>query len=438
MRASRALVLLGVLLSSGCALLGVEEQREAFESFARIRGSVRTENESRGPLVVVLARASDDPNELDPRTGRPSRQVVDHFLLVRGGNFAFAASPGTFSLAAFEDADENLSYDPGEAVLPMSEPFEVGAGETADGIELVISQGVSLDRTFDVLAMEARTPKDQHHFSIGRFTARGQIVDLTEARFGPDSGQMGMWRFVDFLFEVGTGVYFLEDYDPNKTPVLFVHGISGYPQEFSTLIDRLDRSLYQPWFYFYPSGIHLDVVSSHLTKIVTELQRELRFRELAVVAHSMGGLVSRAFILKHYEQTQRRDVKLFVAISSPWGGSASASMVEEAPEDLIVYSWLDMSPDSDFLKGLFYQPPDYLEPRALPTHIPFHMIFGYKRDEFSFGPSADGVLSVKTATRLEAVEAARSVLPLDYDHAGILHSGETVNRLNSILSHTFD
>jgi hypothetical protein len=65
------------------------------------------------------------------------------------------------------------------------------------------------------------------------------------------------------------------------------------------------------------------------------------------------------------------------------------------------------------------------------------MLFGYKRKERSFGPSGDGVLTTKSETRIEAIEAARSVLPLDYDHVQILDSPEASARLNAILAEHF-
>jgi pimeloyl-ACP methyl ester carboxylesterase len=425
-----ALVVSLVLMASGCALLGVSEQRETVEEFARIRGSVRLIEQSESPIVVVLLRKTGaDPSE--------PVMVDDHFGLERPGNFAFVVSPGVFRLAAFEDRNANLSYDPGEPALHGQAFFEMGPGEIRDDIELVVPADQSLDVHLDLRSLEARIPRDQHHFSLGRFTVRGEVVDLDDERFGPKSGSMGMWRFADFVFELGPGVYFLEEYDPKKIPILFVHGISGYPQEFSTLIEKLDRDHFQPWFYFYPSGMHLDGIASHAAETVAELQILHGFTEMAVVAHSMGGLVSRSFILKHWQQTKRADIGVFVAISSPWGGSESAANVQEAPEGLVVYSWLDMSPDSDFLKGLFYAPPDYQRVRGLPPHTDFHMLFGYKRPEHSFGPSGDGVLTVKSETRLEAIEAARSILPLDYTHVGILHSGEAVSRLNTILGNAF-
>jgi pimeloyl-ACP methyl ester carboxylesterase len=184
--------------------------------------------------------------------------------------------------------------------------------------------------------------------------------------------------------------------------------------------------------------VHLDALSRHLTLVVTELQLRHGFDRLAVVAHSMGGLVARSFVLEYQQSSGRSDVEVFVAISSPWGGSESAAKIAEAPQDLMVYSWLDMDPASGFLRGLFYEPPDFRRPRPLPAQVQFQMIFGYKRDEGSRGPSGDGVLTVKSEARTEAVLAARSILPLDYDHAGILASDEAATRLDAILRDAFE
>ena len=382
-----ATTLVTVFCAPGCALLGVKEQREAFQRLARIRGHVRTELPSKNPVIVLLARTTGAPEEIDPDTGRRPVKLIDHFPLARSGRFAFGAKPGTFRIAAFEDRNSNLIYDPGEPVLAGLPDFEVASGGTLDDVELVIP----------------------HDFSL------------------------------DFLFEIGAGIYFLEEYDRNKIPVLFVHGISGFPQEFSTLMETIDRDRFQPWFYFYPSGIHLDGISNHLTDIVTHLQSKHGFDEMAVVAHSMGGLVARSFLLKYWERTQRRDIQVFVAISSPWGGSESTAGIENLPENLVVYSLYDMSPTSEFVKGLFRQPPDFQRARSLPGHTKFHMMYGFKRDERSFGPSGDRVLTLKSMTRIEAIEEADyRALPLDYGHVDILQSGEAANRLNAILGESFD
>ncbi len=107
----------------------------------------------------------------------------------------------------------------------------------------------------------------------------------------------------------------------------------------------------------------------------------------------MGGLVSRSFVMKYHEPTRRDDTRLFVAISSPEAGSESAAGIENAPEDLIVYSSFDMNPKSDFIRGLFHQPPD-----CSAAHFPTKRISRWhRRDESSLGPSGDGVLTLRSA-----------------------------------------
>ena len=441
MSASRLRFLLLLALSvplPGCVLLGVPEQRQTLQSFARIRGDVRADLPSPHPIVVVLLRRSENANDLDPTTGRVTETVTDHFPLAGPGAFAFGVAPGTFRLAAFVDVNHDRNYDPGEPALVSEAPFAIGPGERRTDFRLVIPHDVSLDRHHDIREMQAREPRDQQHFSLGRFTAFGEIAELGDEKFGAATGPLGMWRFADFLFEIGPGVYFLEEYDPERIPVLFIHGMSGYPQQFSTLIAGLDRSRFQPWFYLYPSGAHLDGVADHLTDTMSKLRVEHGFGELAVVAHSMGGLVARAFIQRSHAQGERHPIGLLVSISTPWGGSESASGIENAPERLMVFSWLDMRPGSEFLEQLFYEPVAPHRARSLPAQTQFHMIIGFRRPERSAGPSSDGAVSVRSQTRLEALEAARSILPLDEDHAGILHSEQTRRRLETLLEERFD
>ena len=97
-----------LVVASGCAIIGVKEQREAMHDFVRIRGSVRTEKPSKNPVVVLLARVTGTPDEIDPATVRRPANLIDHFPLERPGRFAFAVQPGTFQIAAFEDRNSNL------------------------------------------------------------------------------------------------------------------------------------------------------------------------------------------------------------------------------------------------------------------------------------------------------------------------------------------
>ncbi len=439
LRLTPALACLLATLSGllGCALLDVKAQRQAFHRLARIRGEARVEPPAESPIVVLLMRAPGATAEVDPETGETPGSLIDHYRLEGAGVFAFLVSPGSFRIGAFADSNDNLVYDPGEPILLEQTSLQVGPGEALDDLSLVIPRESHLKGAHALPAIHSRTPGGQQDFSLGRFTVRGEVVALDDPRFGAASGRLGMWRFADFLFEVGPGIYFLEEHDPDRIPVLFVHGISGYPQEFSTLIAALDRERFQAWFYFYPSGFDLDRIANHLTQTLISLRAQTSFDEVAVVAHSMGGLVARAAILQYLGRTGRRDVPVFVALSTPWGGSEAAARVDRAPREYMVDSWLDMRPNSDFLKGLFYEPSNGKDARRLPDQVAFHMLFGFARRTRSFGPSADGVLSLASMARSEAVSEARSILPIDCDHVGILHHAQASSRLAAILDEAF-
>lgn len=75
----------------------------------------------------------------------------------------------------------------------------------------------------------------------------GQVVSLDDPRFSATNARWGLWVPPEFLPDTGAGLYFLQEYDRDKTPILFVHGSGGNPTDFRFLIEGLDRSRYQPW-----------------------------------------------------------------------------------------------------------------------------------------------------------------------------------------------
>jgi len=303
----------------------------------------------------------------------------------------------------------------------------------------VLAVGATLEELtepLDVLALVERTPAEQRVFSLWAFSVQGEVCeDLDDAKFGPQAGRRGLWEPMNFLNDGLAGIYFLEAYDPDRIPVLFVHGLAGYPQEFTALIADLDRERFQPWFYFYPSGYGLDGISTHLRVLLSRVQVENDFDELAIVAHSMGGLVSLGAILKYQEETNRRDIRLFVSISTPWGGDAKAKNADEARIELPL-SFSDMNPSSEYLRWVFWEDEGKTEPNELATETDFHMIFGYRMTT-SGSVANDGMVGISSQARAEARDRALSRWPYDYDHREILSAPEVVSRLNSILAERF-
>ncbi len=101
------------------------------------------------------------------------------------------------------------------------------------------------------------------------------------------------------------GLYMLEPYDPNRIPVLMVHGLWSSPMTWMDMFNDLRsfpeiRERYQFWFYLYPSGQPFWISATQLRKdLITmrdsfdQAHRDQSLDQMVLVGHSMGGLVSR-------------------------------------------------------------------------------------------------------------------------------------------------
>ncbi len=109
------------------------------------------------------------------------------------------------------------------------------------------------------------------------------------------------------------GVFVPGMYDPSKIPVVFVHGLGSDPHIWlnamnEVLADPQLRQRYQPWYFLYPTGLPVHVSAA---KLRLGLQRALghydpggkapALRQMVLVGHSMGGLLSRMQIVSSGE-----------------------------------------------------------------------------------------------------------------------------------------
>ena len=407
---------------AGCGMLHVKEQQAKIDAFCNISGTVEAERRDAAPLIVVLGRQTG----ADP-TRRESWQLVDHFVLEGPGQWQFLASAGTYGVVAFQDLNGDLKAQPGEPFLRLERErvVDCNAGERRDAIALRIPAAgrMRVNETVDVAALQARTFDQQFALTLTQVTAVGEIASLADPRFADAIANDGLWRPFDFLFKGHPGVYFLQAYDRSKIPVLFVHGINGSPTNFATLIARLDRNRYQPWVYYYPGGASLGNVADHLAQTMRKLQVQYDFPRFVVVAHSMGGLVSRGFI-QRYRAGGGAAIPLFVSISTPFDGHKAAEAgVKTAPR--VVRVWYDMAPGSDYLKSIF----------SGELGAPHYLIFGFRQGGgIHFGGEAnDGVVTVASQLRPAAQERAAGMEGFNETHMGILESKEVSQRVNALL-----
>jgi pimeloyl-ACP methyl ester carboxylesterase len=387
-------------------LLDAREQQARVEQRCTIKGSVASARREPTPIVVVLFRHAE---------GARPRKVVDHFVLEQPGRWAFAVTPGSYGVAAFEDRSRDMIYQPGETygIAGKDSPLVCTPGARLAGVAVAVPGQVKdpFPYPIDVAAVQKRGAVDQAHHTLGQLTVVGEVVALSDARFSDENAEASLWRPVDFLANVWAGVYLLEPYDPKKIPVLFVHGINGTPANFAPLLERLDRTRFQPWLYYYPSGLHLARIADHLDQTMAKLELRYGYTRFAVVAHSMGGLVARGFIQRH---ARRPGIPLFVTMATPWGGHRGAQIgVRTSP--VVVEVWRDMAPGSEYQRSLYATP--------LPADVRYHLLFTYN----------DETIPLSSQLLPQAQREATRLYGFNQTHMGVLRDAGVSSLLDELL-----
>jgi pimeloyl-ACP methyl ester carboxylesterase len=97
-------------------------------------------------------------------------------------------------------------------------------------------------------------------------------------------------------------IYLLDPYDPNKTPLLMVHGLQSTPVAFAALVNALRsdpviRVKYQTWQFYYASGTPVLANAAELRDSLTETLHTLDPKNhVVVLGHSMGGVISHTLV----------------------------------------------------------------------------------------------------------------------------------------------
>lgn len=192
---------------------------------------------------------------------------------------------GNYNVFAFWDKNSNLIYDAGEPAGQFGDPKMVTApaggvvGESNIDIPEK-TQTIDIPSGFKISSVK---PKKLHS------RLAGAIIDLDDERFSEENGRKGYWEGVSFFKEFGVNIFFLEEYDPQKIPILFIHGATGTPKGWKHFVETIDRTLFQPWFFYYPSGARIQSMSYLLLWKLQNLQNKYHFKQLYITAHSMGG-----------------------------------------------------------------------------------------------------------------------------------------------------
>ena len=406
--------MLALAALTGCIFSSLEDDLERLDALAHLfAGTVTTEVPGALPFVVV---ALEDP---------AATTIESYRMLPDVGRFEIRARRELTRFFAFADLNRDLVFqetephgwaDGGRAFDPDVEGTEdirivIRSGAAAGPPAPTALVGVSLD----------------NHLNNYVRPAIGTVTRLGSPLFSTARARQGLWLPYEFVEEGGAGIHFLEPYDPDRIPVLFVHGINATPRDFATMIGALDADRYQAWVLSYPTGLSLSWVARGMYQFLDALHRQYRFRKLHVVAHSMGGLVSRGAINLCAQNQSCGYLRSYTTISVPWAGVDSArNGVKWAPTAVPV--WHDLDPHGDYITTLF--------DTGLPEGLPWHLVFGYRHDNVFSAESSDGVIKLTSQLRHEAQATATSVRGFDEGHVSILDNPSVVAQVLADIDST--
>jgi pimeloyl-ACP methyl ester carboxylesterase len=163
------------------------------------------------------------------------------------------------------------------------------------------------------------------------------------------------------------GIFFLEPYDPEKIPVLMVHGILSSPLMWRDLTNRIrgDPSLqrkYQVWHYTYATGFPIltsaNMFREQLDGVNIAFQRAglPPHKPIVLIGHSLGGLLAKMMVSDSHDLIwnqffrvspdrlnlsladrdwiehltffkPRHDISRVIFMASPFKGSKTADMI---------------------------------------------------------------------------------------------------------------
>jgi len=351
---------------------------------------------------------------------------VTNFRTVNSGETLYMLVPkADYTLFAFSDSNGDFIYQAGEPAVRVDDPF----------VNWFVDMQLKGSFDFESLLREqfrlSSTVVLEQHLDYSLATLRKdvraaenllRVVSWDDEIFSPENSKRGLWEPSWFENEIGYGLFVLEEFDPTKKSILLVHGITDSPRVFKNLANSIPAD-YQLLLFYYPSGFPLEFTSGYLNAALDELVRRDQIPQLDIIAHSMGGLISKGMLAQANEALRKR-LRLFISIASPFGGHASAGIgTKWSP--VVAPVWWAMVPGSDYLQTI-----DALDLSQGPIH---HLIFAFSRTADGKSVGDDGVATVKSQLAGSAQLNAAAIYGIADNHKGVTENACTTALVTAIL-----
>jgi len=265
-----------------------------------------TYNAACGELTVLL-RSSEGGRLWNHPLTLTANNATYHLRLEPASNAVWA--PNYFT--TFESADqvkeklikkENLQQGVGGALVGVRIVNPPDAFAPRRGITASVTATLDFHATDATLAL--RRPAKQPTATVEE-KVRPLAADFSApiSYYQPPANLMFVGLFGGFKashYPAKTGLYFLQPYDPDRIPLVFVHGLFSTPFTWVETINGLQadpeiRKHYQFWVFAYPTGNPILYCALRLRQELARVdQLYPNHRPYVVVGHSMGGMLTHA------------------------------------------------------------------------------------------------------------------------------------------------
>ncbi|MBL8952456.1 MAG: hypothetical protein JNK82_16870 [Myxococcaceae bacterium] len=380
---------------TGCVGFEVRKQNAALGALAEFEGMLSDGDlpiENGRPLIVLLVREDG---------AQPKVEFSQ--VMYRAGRYHFFANEGRYSVFAFADLNSNLRIDEGEPRVTYPRQLLLQEGKLRASIDLMLSTDTTTKPHFEWAPIH------------------DELVTIADDRFRERMGRKGHWAPGEFRKEVPVDrLYLLEPYDPNKLPVLYVPGIGGTPDDMRAVMEGMDKSRYQPWLFWYASGMRMNLAAQSLKSLLDEYRVLHDFQNVVVVSQCVGGLVARDAVAQLQDRDHKFNVAALVTFSTPWGGHGMAeSGTTISP--MTVPIWYDMKEGSEFQKQTIAT--------AIPS-VPHYMFFSYGQGS---NVGDDGTVALNSELDVTMQQRATEVIGFGVDHMGIVTLPQPLQHFQNVL-----
>ncbi len=416
---NRPLLAISVVLAMGlvlpsCGMTDLKGDLDIVEEeYGYLKGLVTESDDASTVFITVLKNEQGTSSRVNVRA------------VSRGEPFYILLEKADYTVLAFADSNGDFVYQEGEPAAQLEDPsvnwfIDMEGQERVDYDALTIQQldlwsSTRLDQEIN---MSVSALRDNSEVARNFLT----IVSWDHDAFSAENMELGMWQPGAFQEQVGYGLYVLEEFDATEKTIVLVHGINDTPRIFENFVASIPAD-YQLLLFHYPSSFPLEYTSYILKVALDEVTRRYDLPEINVIAHSMGGLVSKGMMYQADDALKAR-MRVFITMASPFGGhTAAAAGLKWSP--VIAPVWWAMAPGSSYLQII-----DGVDLSAGPSH---HLIYSFSHEAGGEREEDDGVVTVESQLIDSAQRNATATYGVADNHVGVVTNACTLALIPAIL-----